>query len=377
MTVDSLQRTLQGKGTAITTEEVANLLVTTGIAADVESARKSRITFNDFKKLVHLTGLGDDIRSYDFARAVQLPAGVGLSAGGLRKPDRHNFANTVTHKAKHLNQPAGGARAHASPEHAPRKRVWRDKNAESGAVAGMISVNSVSVVDNGNKGSPLAHDIATHYERMGKHKNALYRQHDHIRELGLIGESHSTMGHEGMIGETGLQHGHGRSHLHTAAQVDDHWPIDSNESTSTLRKSSMSANYDPMSVSPGNSVAPKNRTRSSLKQKNKTPVRKTPRHLQSRVSIQHNHIKYDRWGGKKRVVRPNASAKVLHLAIRPPPSPAALAAAEKKASAAMFSGAAGVSSERLDNARHGRRTGGARHKNNSLFSNMSYPHNNC
>ena len=375
VTVDSLQRSLQGKGAAISTQEVANLLVGTGIAADAVSARNSRITFNDFKKLVHLTGLGDDVRSYDFARAVQIPAGVGLSAGGLRSPERHDFANAAAHEAKHLNQPAGGARAHASPEHAPRKRVWHDKNAESGAAAGMISVNSMSVADNGSKGSPLTHDVAAHYEHIGKHQNVLYRQHDHIRELGLMGESHATMGHEGMIGETGLQHGHGRSHLHTAAQVDDHWSSDSKTSTSTPRTPSTAANYDPMSVSPGHSAAPKNRARSQLKQKKKTPVKKAPRHLQSRVSMQHDHIQHDRWGGKKRVVRPSPSAKVLRLAIRPPPSPAAQAAAERKASTAMFSGAAGVSSERLDSASHRRRTEGERYKNNSLFSNMSYPHN--
>jgi Ca2+-binding EF-hand superfamily protein len=373
VTVNSLQRTLEGKGAAISTEEVASLLVDTGIAADKESARKSRITFNDFKKLVHLTGLGDDVRSYDFARAVQLPPGVGLPAGGLRVPERHDFSGAESHEVKHLNQPAGGARAHASPEHAPRKRVWHDKNAESGAVAGMISVNSMSVA---NGRSPLTHDIAAHYERTGKHHNILYRQHDHIRELGLMGESHVTMGHEGMVGETGLQQGHGRSHLHTAAQVNDHWSSDSKTSTPTVRKSSTSTNYDPMSVSPGNSAAPKNRARSSLKQKKKaTSSRQTPRHLQSRVSIQHDHIKHDRWGGKKRVVRPSPSAKVLRLAIRPPPSPAAKAASEKKAGAAMFGGAAGVSSERLDNASHGRRTGSERYKTNSLFSNMSYPHN--
>ena len=67
----------------------ADLLVTAGVANNVDAALRTKsIQFNDFKKLIHLTGLGDDVRAYDFARSVQMPPGVGISAGGLRSADR-------------------------------------------------------------------------------------------------------------------------------------------------------------------------------------------------------------------------------------------------------------------------------------------------
>ena len=86
--------------------------------------------------------------------------------------------------------------------------------------------------------------------------------------------------------------------------------------------------------------------------------------------MEHGHNNFDRWGGKKRRAQKSQSQSVSFC--HSSTSPAAQAAAETKASVKLFSGAAGVSSEKLDNAKVGRRAESARYKSNSLFSNMSY-----
>ena len=85
-------------------------------------------------------------------------------------------------------------------------------------------------------------------------------------------------------------------------------------------------------------------------------------------------------GGRRRApstVHPDRGTKILRLGFRPPASPAALAAAERKTTAKMYAGAAGVTTDAHDLSRvpghHGRSHNPARYQDSGLFSNMQYP----
>jgi hypothetical protein len=106
-----------------------------------------------------------NVQAYDFARNVQVSAGVGMNAGGLRnkqRGDRNSDFSGGDHVPKHLNQGAGGAAAHemdflkvgevsgavsgggsgsGGSAYGHRKRVTKDRNEESGAIRGMVGPN--------------------------------------------------------------------------------------------------------------------------------------------------------------------------------------------------------------------------------------------
>ena len=118
----------------------------------------------------------------------------------------------MKHVPKHLIQAAGGARCQKSAEFSPRKRVTRNRNAETDTIAGMSQSNNLSIVhdrseDVGHSTDSLGAASYLDGKHEGKAYNVKYRQHDHIHELGLLGgEVAPSMGHDGSVGTE--QHSH-------------------------------------------------------------------------------------------------------------------------------------------------------------------------
>ena len=443
VTVDSLHRTLVDYGAAVSKEEVIALLVTAGVATDDNvgtdsetnsgtnsgnDLSKQKIKFNDYKKLIHLTGMGDDVRAYDFARSVQVSAGVGQSAGGLRHADRSEASQDHAlnlHVTKHLSQAAGGARSQMPAEFSPRKRVSKNSNEESaGTIAGIVTSNTLSIVE--DDATLVGHDYGSlgtvsylDGRHVGKHHNLQYRQHDHIKELGLMGGGiHASMGHDGALGEVDNSTHHGnmmfggsRKHVIHGNHGDiiDHIAeehlLSNHHSTSPVKRGSIRNQ-----ISTDNSIVPPEilkrdssarkgeggRGRGgarSLKQPQKShSSRTTPRHLKADSWFRHDHHLKEMVGGaaeRRRAAKKVGSAgapppapstggpKVVRLAIRPPASPAARLAAEMKANRAAYKGAAGVSAFSHDT-REIPGHSGRKHVprvDNNLFKNMKYPTN--
>ena len=411
----SLHASLKDKGADVSPAEVADLLVTAGVASSLEDASTRKIGFNDFKKLVHLSGLGDDVRAYDFARAVQIAPAVGHSAGAVKVPEHPTSmqdaqAKIDGHKAKHLSQAAGGKRAQTVPLNQPTKRVTRNKNAESGAVGGIVGPNTLSVVDEGSPGTVM-HDVGAHFIHSAKHVNVKYRQHDHIREMGLLGGGvHASMGHEGVSisGVTAIKGRHNGQRRHIGAAGHSHAQHD-HLSEQHLMESPDKLRYEPNKASPDNLLSPsarrKKRGVTPKPTSASTPNKEVPRHLQSAVRIDHDHGPGARKGrrtsvkvtvppslqrmidskvssdrGRRRAssnAHPDRGTKILRLGFRPPASPAALAAVERKTTAKLYDGAAGVTTDAHDRSmmpgHHGRTHNPARYQDSGLFSNMQYP----
>ena len=429
VTVESLHRTLAEHGTDVTRAEVADLLVTAGVAPNVDAAmREEKIQFNDFKKLIHLTGLGDDVRAYDFARSVQIAPGVGISAGGLRKADRSEETQKwglLRHVPKHLVQAAGGKRSHLRAEAAPRKRVTKNRNAETDAIAGLVGSNSLSIVHDDandvghNVGGSLGASSYLDQKHEGKHFNVKYRQHDHIHELGLLGGGYqASMGHDGTLGTE--QHSHhgdgergGRRHvihgnIHSDAgtggrrgsadhikmehMLEDNLKVNGNARSGSKMNVASSEMNGLLPGSPERKRTMKSTVRRRSDRKavtekiNRVSVKtKTPRHLKSDDWFRHDsHLQSSKLSRKsqnisqvaKQVIQQNKHMpKVLRTTVRPPASPAARQAAEERASRNSYQGAAGVSASRHDEREkpgfHGRKH--VPRIDNNLFQNMQYP----
>lgn len=416
VTVSSLHQTLLDHGADVTKSQVADLLVTAGLSDTLDNSMKKEIKFNDYKNLIHLTGLGDDLRSYDFARSVQLPPGVGLQAGGLKSPDRSTAtikSALEKHVPKHLSQAAGGEASKPlpsyefdKPSHDVRKYVTKYTNAESGAITGMVEPNYLSVAHDDS--DDVLHDLSQSStylssKHTGKHFNMKYRQHDHIDEFGLMngGKIHASLGHSGAVGAE--QHSHHGDHDHggrrhvvhgNKGDLGDHI----SEKHLLERRASV---RNVRSGSTRNLTSEENAVvgRSAGKLSNNKLTRKvgyTPRHLQSDNWFRHDtHLKKNTFsttntsasGSRQTAINASPSSastpkasrtKVLRMTVRPPSSPAARIAAEEKLSRIAYEGAAGVSAAAAANrsviGRSGRKH--VRREDNNLFKNMQYPNGN-
>ena len=409
VTVNSLHQTLVDHGTDVSRTEVADLLVTAGVAATADSAlTRQNIQFNDFKKLIHLTGLGDDARAYDFARSVQ-PLRTAQPSAAMQQSNGLGEAGEK-HVPKHLSQAAGGSASHAVPNDAsPRKRVTRNKNMESGAIGGIVAANCLSLAH--DAGEDVMHDLGggTSYlssKHEGKHVNLKYRQHDHIDAMGLAngGKGHVTMGHSGAVGlEQHSHHGDiGRRGSKRHVVHGNHGDLNDHIGDRHVLERRPSVSNEQQEEKSEKSASRRGSGRRNRKQvtgkiaNQQVPISKTPRHLKADDWFRHDtHLKTA--ASSRPASSPSSASrstltaaspsvvstgvrspsKVWRMTSRPPASPAARQAAEKKFSTQAYAGAAGVSAFQADSRMHHSRTKtGRKHvprADNNLFQNMQYP----
>jgi Ca2+-binding EF-hand superfamily protein len=184
LTAQAMHDALAAKGLDIRPSEISVLMKQSGVHIQESNPMNTKLSFDDFKRMTHEAGLGNDSREYDFARAVQLAPGIGHTSGSMKtkKQDRKGTWNVEKHVVKHLTTAAG------VEEDKPRKRVTRDKNIESGV--GLSLMTPIQLHANQPAESPLI-DYNIHnrkYQVLHKFSNPnIYKEHDHIREQKLLG----------------------------------------------------------------------------------------------------------------------------------------------------------------------------------------------
>ena len=184
LTAKSLFNTLSGKGLDITNNEIKVLMAESGVSIDHSNPMSTTLSFDDFKRMTFETGLGEDSREYDFARAVQLAPGVGHVSGSVtqKKRTQNGVWNVEKHVVKHLTTPAGAS------DGIQRKRVVRDKNTENGVGLSLMAPIILHTQDPEEKPTVDYHIHNRNYQVKHKFQRpALYMQHDHIREQKLLG----------------------------------------------------------------------------------------------------------------------------------------------------------------------------------------------
>jgi hypothetical protein len=184
LTAKSLHNVLSGKGLDITNNEIKVLMAESGVSIDHSNPMSTKLSFDDFKRMTFETGLGEDSREYDFARAVQLAPGVGHVSGSVtqKKRTQNGVWNVEKHVVKHLTTPAGAS------DGIQRKRVVRDKNVENGVGLSLMAPIILHTQDPEEKPTVDYHIHNRNYQVKHKFQRpALYMQHDHIREQKLLG----------------------------------------------------------------------------------------------------------------------------------------------------------------------------------------------
>ena len=123
---------LTQKGVDISRPELEKLMDSSGVRVDAESPGETPISFDDYKRMSYESGLGEDSREYDFVRAVQLTAGVGVTSGSIQQKSATEKGtwHVEAHRVKHLHESAGMLEKVASKK--PNRLTRRDKNVESG-----------------------------------------------------------------------------------------------------------------------------------------------------------------------------------------------------------------------------------------------------
>ena len=184
LTAQAMHDALAGKGLDINQNEMTVLMQESGVEIKDSDPMNTKLSFDDFKRMTHEAGLGDDAREYDFARAVQLAPGIGHTSGSMKKMEKNRKGtwDIEEHVVKHLTTAAGG-------ESKPRKRVTRDKNIESGVGLSLMTPVQLHANDTNQIGRSVDYNIHNRNYQV-KHKFAhpyLYAEHDHIREQKLLG----------------------------------------------------------------------------------------------------------------------------------------------------------------------------------------------
>jgi Ca2+-binding EF-hand superfamily protein len=174
-------KALRSKGIDISRPELIKLFEASGVEIDQANVEKTKVGFDDFKRISYSRGLGEDSREYDFLRAIQNTPGVGVAAGSIDHKQHAprgswEVGNYVT---KHLTEAAGAS------QEAQYKRNVRDKNIESG-VGEMLTEPTRLHVDSDTLANYDIHErnytVNSRFQRP-----ALYKEHDQIRAKKLLG----------------------------------------------------------------------------------------------------------------------------------------------------------------------------------------------